>query len=140
VGRVDRRDHQQSAEVVDDGEAEEEHAQPRRRTGREQRQRAEGESGVGRHRGAPAATAGTARVEHQVDSDRDSHPADRGEDGDRQPPAVPQLAQVELALGLEPDDKEEERHQTLVDPMAQVSRDSGAADADREPCGPERLV
>ena len=39
-------------------------------------------------------------------------------------PPLAQLAQVELALGLEPDDEEEERHQALVDPVAQVVRDA----------------
>ena len=34
--------------------------------------------------------------------------------------ALAQLAEVELALGLEADDEEEERHQALVDPVAQV--------------------
>ena len=38
-------------------------------------------------------------------------------------PALAQLAEVELALGLQPDDEEEERHQSLVDPVAQVHRD-----------------
>ena len=37
--------------------------------------------------------------------------------------ALAQLAHVELALGLEPDDEEEERHQALVDPVAQVDRE-----------------
>ncbi len=44
-------------------------------------------------------------------------------------PALAQLAEVELALGLQPDDEEEERHQPLVDPVAQVGRDPAAPDA-----------
>ena len=34
--------------------------------------------------------------------------------------AVRQLTDQQLALDLEPDDEEEERHQAVVDPMAKV--------------------
>ena len=126
VRGVDDRDHHERAEVVDDGERQQEHAQPGRRARREQRQRAEREGGVGGHRRAPAVGAGAARVEREVDRHRDAHAAERGDHGDRQAPALAQLAEVELALGLQPDDEEEERHQPLVDPVAQVGRDAAA--------------
>ena len=76
--------------------------------------------------------ARAAGVEREVDRDRHHHPPDRGDHGDRQPLALAQLAHVHLALGLEPDDEEEERHQPLVDPVAQVGRDPAAAELDRE--------
>ena len=114
----------------------------RRRVARggEEPERAERERGVGRHRRAPAARAVAARVERQEDRDRHRHAAERGGHGDPDPPPLAQLAQVELALGLEPDDEEVERHQALVDPLAQLVRDARAADPDRELGRPHRLV
>ena len=64
----------------------------------------------------------------------------RREHRDRDPPALAQLAHVELALGLESDDEEEERHQPLVDPVAQVRRDPAAAEIGRELRRPHRFV
>ena len=70
-----------------------------------------------------------AGVEREVDRDRDDHPAEPGEQRQREAAALAQLADVELAPRLEPDDEEEERHQPVVDPVAEVLRDPVAADA-----------
>src|SRR4051794_35739217 len=65
--------------------------------------------------GGPAAPppggAPPAVVEGEVGARRAHHPAERGDDGDGEPAALAQLPQVELALGLEADDEEEQRHQ-----------------------------
>ena len=71
-------------------------------------------------------------VEGQVDPDRHGHPAERGDHRQREPAALAQLAEVELASSLQPDDEEEERHQTLVHPLAQVLVRCRAAELDRE--------
>ena len=63
-----------------------------------------------------------------------------GQQRQREPPPLAQLAEVELAPRLEPDDEEEERHQAAVDPLAQVERDAGVAEVDRERRRPERVV
>ena len=57
-----------------------------------------------------------------------------------EPPSLPQLAEVELAPRLEPDDEEEERHQPAVHPLAQVERDAVSAELDRERRLPQRVV
>ena len=64
-----------------------------------------------------------AGVEGQVDRDRHRHAADPGQQRQREPPPLAQLAQVELPARLEPDDEEEERHQAAVHPVAQIQRD-----------------
>src|ERR687884_120862 len=64
----------------------------------------------------------------------------RSRSGKRGPPSLAQLAEVELAPRLEPDDEEEERHQAAVHPVAQVERDTRAAEVDREPRRPDRVV
>ena len=63
-----------------------------------------------------------------------------GQQRQRQPAALPQLAEVELAPRLEPDDEEEERHQAAVDPVAEIVRDSAAAQVDRQVRRPDGLV
>ena len=54
---VERGDDDDGADVVDDGQAEEEHLQLGRHPGAEQREDAEGEGDVGGHRDAPAVAA-----------------------------------------------------------------------------------
>jgi hypothetical protein len=69
-----------SHEVVDDRQREQEDAQARGATRCDERQHAEGERGVGRHRRAPPVRRRTAGVEGQVDRDGGGHAAQRGED------------------------------------------------------------
>ena len=47
-------------------------------------------------------------------------PPNAASNRNRQALALAQLADVELALCLQPDDEEEERHQPLVDPVAEI--------------------
>ena len=68
----------------------------------------------------------TAGVEGEVDRDGDGHAADPGQERQREPPPLAQLAEVELAPRLQPDDEEEERHQAAVHPLAQIERDARA--------------
>jgi hypothetical protein len=56
------------------------------------------------------------------------------------PAAAAQLAEIELAPGLEADDEEEERHQAAVHPSAQVERDPDAAELDGQLGRPHRRV
>ena len=138
--RVDDRDHHERAEIVDHRKREQKHAQARRRTWCEQRERTQREGAVGRHRRPPPVRARAAGVERRVDRHRHSDPADRRQHRDHHPAPVPQLSQIELALGLQTHDEEEHRHQPLVDPDAKVRRDPRAADADRQRRRPHRLV
>ena len=98
----------------------------RRRSGQrgpDEREHAERERGVGRHRGAPAVRAAPPGVEREVDQ-RPARPSPPTPANTRQrdAPALAQLAHVELAPRLQADDEEEEHHQPVVDPVAQVFR------------------
>ncbi len=108
-------------------------AQPVGEARPDEREQAERERRVGRHRHAPAVRRGAAGVEREVDRDRHGHAAERrpATGSDDRPPLA-QLAEVELAPRLEADDEEEERHQAAVHPVAQVQRDADAAEVDRE--------
>ena len=81
-----------------------------------------------------------AGVERRIDRHRHQDPAERRQHRDHHASALPQLAEIELALGLQAHDQEEDGHQPLVDPDAKVRRDPGAADAHRQRRRPHRLV
>ena len=57
-----------------------------------------------------------------------------------EPVVLAELAEVDLPLGLQPDDEEEERHQPLVHPLLQGVGDAVRADLDREVGLPEFVV
>ena len=97
-----------------------------------ERKHPEREGSIRRHRRSPAVGARVAGVEGQVDRDRHRHAAEGRGQREQDPSPLAQLAQVELAPRLEPDHEEEERHQPLVHPLAQVERDAGAAQPHRE--------
>ena len=133
-------DDQERGDVVDDDERQQEDAQPRRAVAADESEDAEGERGVGPDRDAPALRAGCAAVEREVDQRRRDDAADRGDDRCREPAAFAQLAHVELAPDLQADDEEEERHQPVVDPVAQLQGDAGVAEANCDLGRPELFV
>ena len=63
---------------------------------------------------------GPAGVHRQVDRHRHDHAAEPGQQRQRDPPPVAQLAHVELAPRLKAHHQEEQRHQPAVHPLAQV--------------------
>ena len=137
---VDDRDHHERRQVVDDEHRDQEDAHPVGDLATEQRQNAERQRGVGRHRDAPAVGAVTPGVERQVDEHRDHH-AEQA-DGERKHEATPlaQVAEVELPTGFEADDEEEQRHQPAVDPRPQIVVDNVRPEPDRQVGVPQRLV
>ena len=67
---------------------------------------------------AHPADAVAAGVDGEVEQAGHDHPADRGDGREGGAPRLAQLAVDELALDLQPDDEEEDRHQPVVDPAA----------------------
>src|SRR5437764_381784 len=70
---VDRRDHDQRQDVVHDEDREHERAQAVRKPRADEREHAQGERGVGRHRRSPPMRRAAARVERDVDQDGHRH-------------------------------------------------------------------
>ena len=138
-------DHDDRADVVDHGEAEEQNPQTRGHSRSEQREHADGERDVGRHRDRPARCAATSDVQRREDRSRDEHPADGRGERKRSLAERGQLALEDLAPDLETHDEEEDRHQPLVHPEVKglVVRPRSDADTDRRVpqrrirCGPD---
>ena len=117
---VDRGDHHEADDVVDDRKGEDEAAQSFGSMPAKQSEQAEGEGSIGRHRHAPTVRRGPAGVDRQVEPDRAHHPAESREHGKDDPGSLSELADVEFPACLEPDDQEEEAHEPAVDPAAQI--------------------
>jgi hypothetical protein len=115
---VDHRDHDERDDVVDDEGGEHERAQAIREARPDDSEHAEHERGVRRHRRPPAVRGRVARVQREVDRNGRRSSSEPGEERQCEPPALANLAQVELPSRLEPDDEEEERHQPAVHPVA----------------------
>ena len=116
VGRVEDRDDDDRADVVDDGKGQEKDLHRLRDTITEQGDDADGEGNVGGHRDAPTVGADPASVEGEEDQGRHDHAAERGHRRECGSARVGEFAADEFLLDFEPDDEEEDNHQGIVDP------------------------
>ena len=137
---VEERDDRQGGDVVHDREREQEDPQLGGGSLAHQGEHAQGEGGVGGDRHPPTLRRVARRVHGQVDGRRHQDPRAGRERRDPQPHLVGQLAHRHLAAQLEADDEEEEDHQPVVDPVAQVLGDAVVAEADRQLGRPELVV
>ena len=119
---VDRCDHHETHDVVDDRERQDEAAQSFGSVLAQESQQAESEGGIGRHRHAPTVRRCPTSVDRQVEPDSAHHPAESREHGKDDPGTLSELADVEFPACLEPDDQEEEAHEPAVDPAPQIQR------------------
>jgi hypothetical protein len=140
LAAVEHGDHHDRAEVVDDRQGEQEQLEHRRHARGDHGEHAEGEGDVGRHRHAPAGRAGAARVEGGVDRRRQQHATGRRHHRQGRPPPGAQLPVDQLTLEFQADHQEEQGHQPLVDPAAQVVNEAEVAEADLQHGPPEGLV
>jgi hypothetical protein len=132
VRRVEERDHDDSAEIVDDGEREQEEAQAPRHARTEQRHDADRESDVGGGGDRPAAQeGGLVRVERDIDQRGCGHAAQRAGHGQGGFARVLERAFDGLALQLEADIQKEDHHQPVIDDEVQVERVRAFSDSDR---------
>ena len=119
---VEDRDDQDGAEIVDDGERRQEHLQGERHAAAQRGQHAQRKGDVGGGRDRPAAQRHRiAPVEGDVEGGRHGHAADGAGDRQRHLRELRQRALDDLALDLQPDQQEEERHQPVVDPQHQAA-------------------
>jgi hypothetical protein len=108
---VEQRDDDDGADVVDDGQRQQEHDERARHPSSERGHDADGEGDVGRHGHAPSAVLGDG----QVQQGGHNHPAHGGQHRQHGVAAVAQLALDQLPLDLHADREEEHRHEPVVD-------------------------
>ncbi len=112
---VEQGDHEDRSDVVGQRQGEQEEAGAARQALADECDHAEHERDVGRHRDPPSGCGVAAGVEGEVDQRRHQHPAERRQGRHGSGLAVLQRSQPNLALDLQADDEEEERHQGVVD-------------------------
>lgn len=106
--------------VVDDRECQQERAELARCPPAGHTKHSQRERDVGRNRNRPATQLATVEVDRDVDDCRAEHRAERGGGRNRGSPPVAQRPEQQLTLALERDDVEEDRHQQVIDDVAQV--------------------
>ena len=113
---VEQRDHAQRADVVDDGQGQQEDPQPGRVLGPDDRQRADQERGVGGDHHTPGTCV---RRRDGLNSRKTTagtmSPAIAATTGTAARARSVSSPMANSTLHLQPDDEEEERHQTVVD-------------------------
>ena len=117
VGGVEQGNDDDGPQVVENGQGEQKDFERRGRAAAHQGENAEREGDVGGRRNGPAGQrCRIAPVDRHIDQGRQRHAADGGGTGQDDVTRVLELAFEDLALQLEPDEKEEDRHQPVVDP------------------------
>ncbi len=120
VAGVEQRDDHDRTEIVEHGQRQQENLEAHRHAVAEQRQQAERESDVGCRRNGPAADADRiVPVQRGVDRRGHDHATECGDSRQCHLAALREFARDHLALDLEPDQQEEDRHQQVVDPDQQ---------------------
>jgi hypothetical protein len=129
---VQQPDHRDRGDVADQQQRQQEHAQLRGAPRPDQGQHPQRERQITRQGHDPAARGRAAGVEAQVQQRRHDHATKRGHRGDGRHLPVAQLAQLQLAADLQPHHQKEQRHQAVVDPLAQILGQLGFPHLDRQ--------
>jgi hypothetical protein len=120
--RIDHADDRYRGDVVEDGQCQQEHPQLGRAARADDGKRSEQERGVRADHDSPAPGFFARRIERQIEQGGDDHAPQRRGGGDEYAPTVGQLAHRKFATDFEPDDEEEQRHQSVVHPVAKIHR------------------
>jgi hypothetical protein len=123
LGGVENGDDHDCHDVVDNGKRSQEDLQPQWDAVTKESQHAEGEGDVGRHGDAPTGSSRRTPVQQAVDHGRDEHTTERGNGRQGRASGRGQLADKQLALDLQTNDEEKDRHQPVVDPMMKRHRE-----------------
>ncbi len=115
---VEDRDHDDAADVVDDGEGEDEDPHAERDATSGERDHADCEGDVGRH-GHTEPAGLPSEIDDDVDRRRHDHATECGEGRQCRSAPIAEFAVDELTFDLESDDEEEQRHEPIVDPRVE---------------------
>ena len=140
IGRVEDRDDEDGAEIVDDGEGQQEDFECRRNARPQHGHHADREGDVGGRGNGPSAHGeAVAPVDGGVDDGGHDHAA-QGRDGGKGGGFCRlQRPHKHLAFDFEADEEEEDHHQAVVDPVQQRLGQRGGWNAQRE-LGVQRMI
>ena len=131
--RVEDGDHQNGTEVVDNGDGDKKHFQADRNSSADQRDDTDGKRNIGRGGNRPSsvevATAALCGDEGDIDKRRHSHTEHRCHKGQNRLVAAREIAYQQLAFDFEPDQKEEDCHEPVVDEVLKRLLQAHGADA-----------
>src|SRR5210317_1849250 len=114
---VEQGNYQDGSDIVNDSQSQQHGYQRLGYPGAEQGDYSDGKGDIGGHRYAPAIGFGPRAVEQQIKSGRYDHSPDCRADGENCLSQIGQFADEYFSLDFKPDDKKEQRHKTVVDPM-----------------------
>ena len=134
---VEERDHHDRHEIVGDHRGREEDAKLHRDTVPEQHEHRDGERGV-RRDGHPPRVPVLLRGDDEKDECGKDHPPERGGDRERGGARRRETPDGQLAFDLEADHEEEDRQQSVVDPVDDAEREPTRAEPDADRRLPER--
>ena len=119
TARVEQRDDNNRAEIIDDGKCRQKDDNGGRGAACRDGENAQRKGDVRRHRDAPArhCCGVAAHIDRSVEECGDEHPPDGCTDGENRRRERLQLTEEKFALDFQSDDEEENRHQTVVDPV-----------------------
>jgi hypothetical protein len=137
---VEQRDDEDGHDVVDHGEGQQESAQRPGREPAEQCQDRQREGHVGGHGHRPPLEPPAVEVDREVDERGREDPAQGGGHRNRRIAPVAERSVQRLALDLERDEVEKERHEEVVDPFPQALAELERAGSDGDLGAPEGRV
>ncbi len=140
VGGERDRDHADRSDVVDDRERDQEELRSRRHPVPQNREHGDRKGRVGGHRDTPTIGRLASSGDSEIDEHRDDDASQRRQDRQSRGLRMSQLAAKDLPLDLQRDQEEEDGHEAVVDPMAEVLGDRRVSDAEPQVGIPERLV
>src|SRR5712691_12591455 len=118
--RVESRNDDYRAQIVQDGEGHDEHLQRGGNAVSENGQNAESKRDVGRHRNADSGLSRRPRIEREMNQRGSGHSAGGRDDRKKGVLEARELADVKFALELQSDEQEKDRHQSVVYPMLEA--------------------
>ena len=130
---VEDGDHEDGTEVVDDSDGDEQHLQAERNASADQGDDTDGEGDIGCGGDCPSSVEFAASSfcgdEGDIDEGGDCHSERGGEEGQDGLVASREFADEQFAFDFHADQKEEDRHETVVDEVLQRFLQADGADA-----------
>jgi len=133
-------DHQDRADVVRYRQRKQQNSKAVRNPGTQDRHASDHERNIGCHWNPPSAGRRSTRLEVKINPGRKNHAADGGENRQGCPAKVPEFAHNQFPFDFQTDHKEEDHHQSVVDPVLKLVNHRPVTDLESDFYLPESKV